>query len=81
MRKQQLVKWFKEHEQEFIGAGIALVGFGVGYYISGKAFDWRISYSLTRLTNDGILKFFDPTTGLEVGVDEACKIAIQKYKV
>jgi len=84
--KEKIIKmkvWFEEHKDEIAKEAIRvswyLLGLGVGYFVGNKLSEWKMGYGLAGLHNDGIMKFFDPAKGIEVGIDEARNISKRMY--
>lgn len=83
-RKNRIKGWIEEHKEEIKGEVIRIcwyaVGIGVGYFIGGKIHDLRIDSGTKQLYIDGILKFFDPSTGQEINLSELGKVVKRIYK-
>ena len=80
MKKSEKIKaWFEEHKKAIGDNAVRIfwyaLGLGVGYFVTDRISDIQVGCGLEKLANQGILKFFDPSTGLEVSVDKAVEIA------
>lgn len=80
MRKSETIKErFDKHKEgikkEAVRCFWFALGLGVGYFISDKISDYQVGAGLDRLAREGIIKFFEPSTGLEVGIEKAVEIA------
>ncbi len=76
--------WYEKHKddisKEAIRVSWYLLGLSLGYFVGSKLSEWQMDSGLSRLHDDGIMKFFDPAKGIEVDVTEATKIVKQMYK-
>ena len=79
--KETAKGWYKEKETE-IKAAATVVGVGlVGYVIGSKFTDLKTSIGLATMHGDGIIKFFDPVTGVEAKTStEALQVMKNFYK-
>lgn len=82
--KNRIKRWFDEHKNEIRAEAVRVVwyafGFGVGYFVCDKISEYSHGLHLQTLHADGIVKFFDPSSGLEVDVEKAVEIAKKIYK-
>lgn len=76
--------WLKEHKNEIAKEAMDIVKItaclGIGYFMGSKITELQIGYGLDRVHRDGLVKFFNPSTGLEVSMQEINKIMSDKYK-
>jgi hypothetical protein len=83
-KAQKLKTWIKDHEVEIkktlktIGVG-AILGFGLGYITGDKITTTKIGNGYARFHMDGLIKYFDPSTGKEIDIMEACEVARKMY--
>lgn len=83
MKTNKMKEWFDGHKDEIktevVKMACYAVGFGFGYFAASKITDYRITAGLACFHDDGIIKFCDPSTGLEVGVREAHEVVKKFY--
>lgn len=77
-RNNKIKEWFEENKEEIKHEVSKFVwyacGFGVGCFITKKISDYKFALGLNELRREGVLKFVNPTTGVEVGIAEAAQI-------
>lgn len=82
--KNKIKRWFDEHKNEIkaeaVRVGWYAFGFCVGYFLCDKISEYSHGSGLRTLHEDGIIKFFDPSSGLEVDVEKAVEIAKEIHK-
>lgn len=75
--------WFEEHKDELksdvIKLGCYALGFGLGYFVADKISDLKYGAGIQIAHQVGFIKFFNPSTGLEVGAEEVSKL-MREYK-
>ena len=78
MKKSKAAIWLEEHKDEVKTLAMRIcwlgIGLGVGCVATNYVSDLKVGAGLWRLHDEGIIKFFDPSSGLEVGVDKAIEI-------
>lgn len=63
-----------------IGAGIATVGvYTIGFIIGHRRGGADAGKSIYRMNQDGFIKFTDPASGAEIGVDSWCDLVEKFY--
>lgn len=76
--KNKFKEWYGEHKEgiksDVVKITYYAVGFGVGCFTMKQLSNLQIAASLSILHTKGIIKFFDPETGLEVGLKRACEL-------
>lgn len=81
MKEKKVKRWFDEHKKEIksgmMKVGIYAIGFGIGYFTADKITTFRIGAGLSTLRTSGIIKFFDPSNGLEIDVNKAVDLVKQ----
>lgn len=77
-KKNKLKVWFEEHKTEVIivayGVGSLALGLCLGNLIGTGNAHFRDACEVKVLHDNGIIKFFDPTNGLEVKPEEAIDV-------
>lgn len=72
--KGKIENWYEENKEEIKAetkrVGWIALGLGVGYLTGKKISDLKLSVGLERAHVAGIIKFIDPTTGLEIAERE-----------
>lgn len=83
MKENKIKSWVKDHKEDIKDVMKVVIPFTVGFYIGGRAYTKIVEYSTARgfeaLHGDGIIKLFDPSTGTEIGVTQACELVNKKY--
>lgn len=83
-KENKMKKWFKENKEDIAITALAVANVtvctGFGYIIGKKITNRCNSVGMSNLHALGILKFFDPSTNTEIGVDKALEIAMAKVK-
>lgn len=83
-QKGKAKRWFDEHKNEIKSEAVRVAwyafGFCVGYFVCNKISDYRVGAGMYALHEDGIIKFFNPSSGIEVDVNKAIEIAQQMHK-
>lgn len=77
--KRTMKEWVKEHKGTLIGICCCAAGFGLGCFVTDKIDSKACARGLQRFHQSGIIKFFDPATGIEVdecGVQEVIERVI-----
>ena len=64
--KQTMKEWIEEHKEGLIRIGYYAVGFGIGCFVTDKIQSKAYARGLKGFHQSGIIKFFDPATGIEV---------------
>lgn len=64
--------WFGEHKDK-VASGMMQIGeslfiFGFGYVVGRKILEFKIDNGLAVAHHAGVIKFFDPKTGLETSI-------------
>ena len=76
--KEKMKNWYEENKEtikaEAVRVGWYALGLGVGYFVGDKVSTYKINDGLNHVHEAGIIKFFDPTTGLEVTTREAINV-------
>lgn len=76
---QRIRNWYGENKEAIKSEGIRLtwltVGAVVGGYVANKLSNVYAGRGLERAHNAGLIKFFDPSNGNEVGIEEAVTVA------
>lgn len=84
MKKMDIKKWYEENKEDikYETAKIVwwTVGCGVGYILGTNIATSRIANGYKIFHEVGLVKFFNPETGIEIGVEEACKISSEICK-
>ena len=79
MKKSKVTVWFDEHKDEIKTSALRLcwlgLGIGLGCVATNYISDLKVGGGLYRLHDEGVVKFFDPSSGLEVGIEKAVEIA------
>lgn len=82
--KGKIKRWFDEHEKEIIfnvlGFGYTLLVCGAGCLITNKMCAHNIDKSFRWLHDESYIKLFNPSTGLEITLEELCELLVQKQK-
>lgn len=75
---QKIRNWYGENKEAIKSEGIRLtwltVGAVIGGYITNKLGNIYCGRGIEKAHNEGLIKFFDPSNGNEVGVEEANEI-------
>ena len=83
-KNKKLKVWFDEHKNEIKTEAIRItyyaLGLGIGYFVGDKICGHRMNSGLMIIHNAGIIKFFNPSTGLEVDYKDAVSIIDQFSK-
>ena len=77
-KQKRTFKEWREDNKDLIDkiAGVVYIaGFiGLGYVVGGRITELSVDNGLERCHNLGIIKFFNPSTGLEVNPNEALNV-------
>ena len=83
-KKAKIKKWWTENKDRIKKGGVRIgyltLGTGVGYYLGNKICETKTGYGIERAYFNGIIKFFDPETNLEVGADEVIDVMKRHMK-
>lgn len=79
-KKEKLKVWFDEHKNDIKMYTCYAVGICFGYFAATKISDYKFATGLSVLHSEGIVKFFDPSNGTEIGIKKACDIMKQMDK-
>lgn len=78
-RTNKIKNWFEEHKEEIkIGAGIVGLGAlctGAGYFVGSKLTELYMAIGLQHFHDTGLMKFFDPRTGIEISAEQFPEVA------
>ena len=79
--KDKIKFWYKKNEKGIKEELAAICGtcllLGVGYCIGSKVTQFAVYNGMVNYRDKGVIKFFDPATGLEAKtLDEASKILV-----
>lgn len=81
-KKTSKVKaWWGRYKYHILGFGAGIGAFGYGCLMGNYVSNYRRRVGELRLHDKGIIKYFDPETGMEVDVDEACKVVKRVFNV
>lgn len=74
-QKQQLKEWFNKNKEQ-VKAFAIVTGVGISSYILGASINnLKCTGGIQSMRADGVIKFFDPETGLEVKTTkDACNV-------
>ena len=79
MKNSKMAIWFDEHKDEIKASTLRLcwlgLGIAFGSIVANYVSEVKTEACLYRLHDEGIIKFFDPSNGLEVSIGEAAEIA------
>lgn len=70
----KLKRWFEERKDGLIRGACVFGACLATAFITNKVSTVRCAISLKDMHDEGIIKFFNPSTGLEVNVTEACEV-------
>lgn len=74
----KLKTWYGKNEDEIKTKakkfGYCAAGLGVGYLVGKQMTIFKSALGLADMNSLGIIKFFDPSKGVEINVKEACAL-------
>lgn len=83
-KKKTFKEWFKEHKNDImdkvIVIGVTAAGFGLGYFTSKKITRYTDALVIDTLIATGVIKLYDPETGLEIGPSKVLEVAEKTLK-
>lgn len=77
-KKKRVKRWFEDHKKEIKTTICVLAGGFICYSICDKISDYKVGTNLSRFHDEGIIKFFDPSSNQEIDLDKAMEIIIKK---
>lgn len=79
-KKEKLKVWLVEYKNDIKMYTCYAAGICFGYFAATKISDYKNATGLSVLHSEGIVKFFDPSNGAEIGIRKACDIVKQMNK-
>lgn len=83
MEMNNMKEWYNGHKNEIKSEVVKMVyyvvGFGFGYFAANKIAGYRTTVGLASFHDDGIIKFYNPSTGLEVDTIKEVNDVVKKF--
>ncbi len=84
MKENKVKKWFMENKEEIKKETMKIVyfvaGYGIGCFVMNKLTSASFGAVICKFYGDGVIKFFDPSTNVELGIDQAVKVIEKLYE-
>lgn len=75
----KLNTWWDRNKNKIKAVAVSGLCGTVGYIVGSKFCEFKTAYGLEVFHENGIIKFFDPTTNLEVTAAEAINVAKRTF--
>lgn len=79
-KTSKLRAWWNRYKYHIQAFGICAALYGGGVCVGNYISNYQQSVGTLRLHDKGIVKYFDPDTGMEVNIEEACEVVKRVFK-
>ena len=85
MKESKVKAWFEENKDKICAEarciGWYAFGFGLAWFVNGKLTEYQCALGAANLHEKGLMKFCDPTNGMEITLDKMEVIFVKTKEI